>query len=101
MKTSAHLGELIEVKAGDRVQTFQRLDNRPGRHHHSGLLGQHGHQPVAHGSCAKSDDGGARRPDHDIRACSAGTLRRPVERAVADADERENHRELNRDCQNA
>ncbi len=48
-----------------------------------------------------ADDGTGRGPDYDIRPDSTGTTGCFIERSVTDANEREDHRDLNPDGEHA
>ena len=45
----------------------------------------------------RADEGAVRRADHDVRASAARALGNVAQHAVADADQRQNHGDLNAD----
>src|SRR5271163_1719235 len=74
MEASAHFGELIDVEAGDGIEAGERLDDGADGLGDVRLFRDESHEGLGKRRGTESNDGGARRANHDVGADAAGAL---------------------------
>src|SRR5208283_1110173 len=95
------LVELREINAGESVKARKRLNHGASSECNMCLLHEERQQVLAHGRRTEADDGGRRRPHHNVRPYSACTPCGLIQSSITDANQRQDHRDLDTDGQHA
>ena len=101
LKAAAHRVERREVHAGDVVEQVGSIGQHPSRHLDVRHLVDDGGNDLRQHLPAGNNQCGARRPNQDVGAHAFGAPRLVIEHAPAQSHQRQHHRHLNADGNDA
>src|SRR5260370_10507810 len=101
MKLSTQFLELIKIQTSCHIESTQRLNDGSHGEGHMGFAHQGRHEIGAHGSRAETEGRACGWTKNNIGSYAAGAPGALIQRAVADADQRQNHRDFDSNGEHA